>query len=243
MAGFSTGSSSSSPFFFHLHQPLLNNLLGPSELEQNDSNPSQFSGDGDVLTRRPRGRPPGSKNRPKPPVVLSGESANTLRAHILEVGHGCDVFNSVAEYTERRRRGICILSGSGMVTDVSLRQPAAAGGALAFLPGRFEILSLSGSFLPPPAPPGATNLTVFLAGSQGQVIGGSVVGALTACGPVVVIAASFTDVAYDRVGMEGEEGLLMQPPVGEIGAHSSALPSYNFPASSLMGSLVGIPPP
>ncbi|KAK7394610.1 hypothetical protein VNO78_15142 [Psophocarpus tetragonolobus] len=46
--------------------------------------------------RRPRGRPPGSKNKPKPPVIITRESENTIRAHILEVCSGCDVFDSVA---------------------------------------------------------------------------------------------------------------------------------------------------
>ena len=246
MAGFPNASPSSSPFLLHLHQPQPNDLPEPPELEKNEWETAQGSANGDVQGRRPRGRPAGSKNKPKPPVMISRESANTLRAHILEVGHGCDVFNSVAEYTEKRRCGICILSGSGMVTDVSLRQPAAAGGAVAFLAGRFEILSLSGSFLPRPAPPGATSLTVFLAGSQGQVVGGSVVGGLTACGPVVVIAASFTDAAYDRVGVEGEEGLLMQqPPADESGGGGGGfgLPLYNIPGNSLMGGLAGMHDP
>ncbi|MQL88897.1 hypothetical protein Taro_021465 [Colocasia esculenta] len=172
------------------------------------------SGPGDIVTRRPRGRPPGSKNKPKPPVIITQESPNTLRAHILEVGNGCDVFDCVATYARRRQRGICILSGSGTVTNVSLRQPAAAG-AIVTLHGRFEILSLSGSFLPPPAPPGATSLTVFLAGGQGQVVGGSVVGALIAAGPVIVIAASFTNVAYERLPLEEEEQVPMQPPVSQ----------------------------
>lgn len=108
---------------------------------------------GDIVGRRPRGRPPGSKNKPKPPVIITRESANTLRAHILEIGNGCDVFECVSTYARRRQRGICILSGSGTVTNVSIRQPAAAGSVVT-LHGRFEILSLSGSFLPPPAPPG-----------------------------------------------------------------------------------------
>ncbi|KAF3449453.1 hypothetical protein FNV43_RR10181 [Rhamnella rubrinervis] len=169
---------------------------------------------GDIVGRRPRGRPPGSKNKPKPPVIITRESANTLRAHILEVGNGCDVFDCVATYARRRQRGICILSGSGTVTNVTLRQPAAAG-AIVTLHGRFEILSLSGSFLPPPAPPGATSLTIFLAGGQGQVVGGSVVGELTASGPVIVIAASFTNVAYERLPLEEDEQLQMQPPTSQ----------------------------
>ncbi|KAL2322900.1 hypothetical protein Fmac_027279 [Flemingia macrophylla] len=161
-------------------------------------------GSGDVVGRRPRGRPPGSKNKPKPPVIITRESANTLRAHILEVSGGSDVFDCVTTYARRRQRGICVLSGSGTVTNVTLRQPSAAG-AVVTLHGRFEILSLSGSFLPPPAPPGATSLTIYLAGGQGQVVGGSVVGELTAAGPVIVIAASFTNVAYERLPLVEEE--------------------------------------
>ncbi|XP_027346343.1 AT-hook motif nuclear-localized protein 23-like [Abrus precatorius] len=201
-------------------------------------------GPGDVVGRRPRGRPPGSKNKPKPPVIITRESANTLRAHILEVGSGSDVFDCVTTYARRRQRGICILSGSGTVTNVSLRQPAAAG-AVVTLHGRFEILSLSGSFLPPPAPPGATSLTIYLAGGQGQVVGGSVVGELTAAGPVIVIAASFTNVAYERLPLDEEEQLQIQPPgaagsqgsggggVGNNGNPfpdpSSGLPFFNLP--------------
>ncbi|OIV93410.1 hypothetical protein TanjilG_02947 [Lupinus angustifolius] len=195
-------------------------------------------GPGDVIGRRPRGRPPGSKNKAKPPVIITRESANTLRAHILEVGSGADVFDCVATYARRRQRGICILSGNGTVTNVTLRQPSAAG-AVITLQGRFEILSLSGSFLPPPAPPGATSLTIYLAGGQGQVVGGSVVGELMAAGPVIVIASSFTNVAYERLPLEeDEQQLQMQPPVsqgsgGGIGNNPFSDPSSGFPFFNL----------
>ncbi|KAM7253843.1 hypothetical protein ACFE04_031525 [Oxalis oulophora] len=161
-------------------------------------------GSGDIVGRRPRGRPAGSKNKPQPPVIITRESANTLRAHILEVGNGCDVFDCIANYARRRQRGVCVLSGNGTVTNVKIRQPSAPG-AVVTLHGRYEILSLSGSFLPPPAPPGATSLTIFLSGGQGQVVGGNVVGELTAAGPVIVIAASFTNVAYERLPLDEDE--------------------------------------
>ncbi|KAK4476484.1 hypothetical protein RD792_015638 [Penstemon davidsonii] len=168
---------------------------------QPDSENYEQSNPGDMSARRPRGRPPGSKNKPKPPVIITRESANTLRAHILEVSTGCDVFSAVATYARKRQRGICILSGSGTVNNVSLRQPA----GVVSLQGRFEILSLSGSFLPPPAPPGATSLTIYLAGGQGQVVGGNVVGELIATGPVIIVASSFTNVAYERLPLDEEE--------------------------------------
>ncbi|KAL3815198.1 hypothetical protein ACJIZ3_016466 [Penstemon smallii] len=176
-----------------------------------DSENYEQSNSGEMSARRPRGRPPGSKNKPKPPVIITRESANTLRAHILEVSTGCDVFAAVATYARKRQRGICILSGSGTVNNVSLRQPAVS------LQGRFEILSLSGSFLPPPAPPGATSLTIYLAGGQGQVVGGNVVGELIASGPVIIVASSFTNVAYERLPMDEQEEEEIQPPVSQLG--------------------------
>ncbi|KAL0309161.1 UNVERIFIED_CONTAM: AT-hook motif nuclear-localized protein 22 [Sesamum radiatum] len=162
------------------------------------------SSDHGEVTRRPRGRPAGSKNKPKPPIIITRDSANALRSHVMEVANGCDIQESVSNFATRRQRGVCILSGSGTVTNVTLRQPAAPGAVLT-LHGRFEILSLSGSFLPPPAPPAASSLTIYLAGAQGQVVGGTVVGPLLASGPVMIMAASFGNAAYERLPLEDDE--------------------------------------
>lgn len=253
--------STTSRYIHQLHHPADFNLQRQPDDEGNNN---QFSDDhhhednghqnqgGDIVGRRPRGRPAGSKNKPKPPVIITRESANTLRAHILEIGNGCDVFECVSTYARRRQRGICILSGSGTVTNVSIRQPAATGSVVT-LHGRFEILSLSGSFLPPPAPPGATSLTIFVAGGQGQVVGGSVVGELIASGPVIVIASSFTNVAYERLPLEEDEGgggLQIQPQVSNSGNNnnnnnnsqfphdpSSGFPFFNLPLNMPNGQL------
>ncbi|KAF3444983.1 hypothetical protein FNV43_RR14676 [Rhamnella rubrinervis] len=165
--------------------------------------PVSSASEGETI-RRPRGRPAGSKNKPKPPIVVTRESANALRAHAMEVSSGCDVNESLANFARRKQRGICILSGSGCVTNVTLKQPASSG-AIVTLHGRFEILSLLGSILPPPAPPGITGLTIYLAGAQGQVVGGSVVGALIASGPVVIMAASFMNATFDRLPLDDDE--------------------------------------
>ncbi|XP_073308798.1 AT-hook motif nuclear-localized protein 23-like [Primulina huaijiensis] len=256
MAGLDLGSASH--FVSQLQRPEVH--LQRSEADE--SNRNRFSNEntddshqafdlvtsnnnsGDAVERRTRGRPAGSKNKPKPPVIITRESANTLRAHILEVNSGWDVFDVVATYARKRQRGICILSGTGTVTNVSLRQPSAAGGVVN-LQGRFEILSLTGSFLPPPAPPGATSLTIYLAGGQGQVVGGNVVGALIASGPITIIAASFTNVAYERLPLEEEEAELQMhtPPSasdplgggGGNGGGSGGVGGNQFPDPSSMG--------
>ncbi|KAJ7294511.1 hypothetical protein O6H91_15G036300 [Diphasiastrum complanatum] len=166
---------------------------------------SQMMGEAGEIVRKPRGRPPGSKNKPKPPIIITRDSGNAMRPHVLEIAGGCDVGETLAAFARRRQRGLCVLGGSGTVANVTLRQLAAPGSTVTFH-GRFEILSLSGAFLPPPAPVAVAGLTVALAGSQpGQVLGGSVVGVLMAASPVLVIAASFVGATYDRLPLEDED--------------------------------------
>ncbi|CAN4121281.1 unnamed protein product [Withania somnifera] len=174
-----------------------------------DSDAGASSGGGGApgtSNRRPRGRPPGSKNKPKPPVIITRDTPNALRSHVLEVSTDADIMESISNYARRRGRGVCVLSGSGTVANVSIRQPASPAGSVVTLHGRFEILSLSGTVLPPPAPPGSSGISIFLSGGQGQVVGGSVVGPLMASGPVVLMAASFANAVFERLPLEEEEG-------------------------------------
>ncbi|XP_024393725.1 AT-hook motif nuclear-localized protein 16 [Physcomitrium patens] len=181
--------------------------------------------------RKPRGRPPGSKNKPKPPVIITRENGNAMRPHILEVAGGCDVSDSVASFSRRRQRGVCVMGASGTVSNVTLRQPTTPGATVTFH-GRFEIISLSGAFLPHPSSAPTTGLTVSLAGAAGQVLGGSVVGTLMAAGPVLVIAASFIGPTFERLPLDNDdEGLTMgggsssqQPPL------AIQAPELNYPA-------------
>ncbi|CAK9163761.1 unnamed protein product [Ilex paraguariensis] len=213
----------------YVHQLLTPDLhlRSPSSLSQNQttiiqpSSDSKDSPDRDhqkvdldatatttsTSTRRPRGRPPGSKNKPKPPIIVTRDSPNSLRSHVLEVSAGADVMESVSNYARRRGRAVCVLSGTGTVANVRIRQPAAPTESVVTLHGRFEILSISGTVLPPPAPPGAGGLSIFLAGGQGQVVGGSVMGPLVASGPVVLMAASFANAVFERLPLE-EEGVV-----------------------------------
>ncbi|CAH9091247.1 unnamed protein product [Cuscuta epithymum] len=191
--------------------------------------------------RRPRGRPPGSKNKPKPPIVITKESPNSLHSHVLEISSGSDIVDCISAFAQRCHRGVSVLSGTGVVADVTLRQPTSPDGVVT-LRGRFEILSLSGAFLPSPSPLRTTGLTVYLAGGQGQVLGGNVIGALVASGPVVVIAATYMNAAYQRLPLEDEE--LRQAvdeggvPLGVVETVSSSAPHSH----GLVDSLYNLPP-
>ncbi|KAJ0811700.1 putative AT-hook motif nuclear-localized protein 15-29 [Helianthus annuus] len=81
----------------------------------------------------------------------------------MEVASGTDVAESITQFSRKRQRGVCVMSACGTVMNVTLRQPSAAGSIMT-LQGRFEILSLTGAFLPGPAPPGSTGLAIYLAG-------------------------------------------------------------------------------
>ncbi|XP_028220484.1 AT-hook motif nuclear-localized protein 20-like [Glycine soja] len=234
------------------------NSGGHNREEDEDNRDEPKEGAVEVGTRRPRGRPPGSKNKPKPPIFVTRDSPNTLRSHVMEVTGGADVAESVAQFARRRQRGVCVLSGSGSVANVTLRQPSAPGAVVA-LHGRFEILSLTGTFLPGPAPPGSTGLTVYLTGGQGQIVGGSVVGSLVAAGPVMVIAATFANATYERLPLDEDDegpssaagaqggGSSPPPPLG-IGSSGggqlqggmpdpSSMPLYNLPPNGGVGQV------
>ncbi|KAL0915119.1 hypothetical protein M5K25_015518 [Dendrobium thyrsiflorum] len=198
-----------------------------------------------VDRRRPRGRPAGSKNKPKPPIIITRDSPNALRSHVLEISSGTDIMDAVTTFARRRQRGVAILSGSGIVANVTLRQPAAPPGAVVSLHGRFEILSLSGAFLPAPSPPGAAGLTIYLAGGQGQVVGGTVLGELVASGPVIVIAATFSNATYERLPLEEEEPPATDEPLGFDAAVGAAAMQQNAEGGeqfSTMPPLYNVPP-
>jgi hypothetical protein len=59
--------------------------------------PISSAAEGETL-KRPRGRPAGSKNKPKPPIIVTRDSANALKAHAMEVSSGCDVNESLLNF-------------------------------------------------------------------------------------------------------------------------------------------------
>lgn len=187
-------------FRFNLHQYFHRSSALKTQQNQNHHD------DDDDDEEQGRDLVPENKLKPRPPVIITRDSPNSLRSLLLEVSNGCDIFECIARYALKRQSGICISSGSGTVSNVSLRQPGGAGQVVS-LHGTFEILSLSGSFMPQPAPPGATSLKIFLAVGQGQVVGGAVVGKLMAVGPVTLVASSFTNTSYERIPLEEEETL------------------------------------
>ncbi|XP_022738581.1 AT-hook motif nuclear-localized protein 1-like [Durio zibethinus] len=113
--------------------------------------------------------------------------------HIITVNAGEDVTMNIISFSQQGPRAICILSANGVISSVTLRQSDSSGGTLTY-EGRFEILSLSGSFMPNDT--GGTRgrsggMSVSLASPDGRVVGGGVAGLLVAASPVQVVVGSF----------------------------------------------------
>ncbi|KAK8950108.1 hypothetical protein KSP40_PGU007262 [Platanthera guangdongensis] len=142
--------------------------------------------------KKGRGRPRGSTGK-KQKMLALGSAGTAFTPHVITVNAGEDVSLKIMSFSHHGPRAICVLSANGAISNVTLRQAATSGGTVTY-EGRFEILSLSGSFLLSENDGHRSRtggLSVSLAGPDGRVVGGGVAGLLTAASPVQVVMGSF----------------------------------------------------
>ncbi|KAG0473094.1 hypothetical protein HPP92_014518 [Vanilla planifolia] len=162
--------------------------------------PGEYSAPPVISMKRGRGRPSGffTKHQPRIELESLGEmvaysAGANFTPHVITVPSGEDVTMKIISFSQQGPRAICILSANGVISNVTLRQPDSSGGTLTY-EGRFELLSLSGSFMPNEN--GGTRsrsggMSVSLASPDGRVVGGGVAGLLVAASPVQVVVGSF----------------------------------------------------
>ncbi|KAG8649764.1 AT-hook motif nuclear-localized protein 14 [Manihot esculenta] len=119
-----------------------------------------------------------------------GNAGQGFIPHVITVAAGEDVAQKLMMFMQQSKREMCILSASGSISNASLRQPATSGGNITY-EGRFEIISISGSYVRTDIGGRTGGLSVCLSNTDGQLIGGGVGGPLTAGGPVQVIVGTF----------------------------------------------------
>ncbi|KAJ8444535.1 hypothetical protein Cgig2_028350 [Carnegiea gigantea] len=139
--------------------------------------------------KKNRGRPSSSS---KLQLDALGNCGVGFTPHVILVNAGEDIASKILAFSKDGPRTVCVLSANGSICNVSLRQPAMSGGVVNY-EGRFEIISLSGSFLfsENNGQVRSGGLSVSLAGSDGRVLGGGVAGMLMAATPVQIIVGSF----------------------------------------------------
>lgn len=143
-----------------------------------------------------RGRPSGSGWKQRLANVgewMNSSAGLAFTPHIIHVSVGEDVAEKILSFAKQRPRALCILSGNGTVSAVTLSQFSSSGGTLTY-EGRFEILCLSGSYLLSEhgGPQNRTGgLSISACSGDGKVFGGAIGGRLVASSPVQVMVCSF----------------------------------------------------
>ncbi|KAL6341915.1 hypothetical protein AAG906_038160 [Vitis piasezkii] len=142
----------------------------------------------EVLQRRSRGRQRrAGRAEVSPPF---GTVKGRLNAYILTVNIGEDVVNQILSFSKFGPQAICtILSATGIVSSVTISQPSHPGELESF-EGRFEIISLSGSFTAGEmigGPEDGGMLNILLGNSDGGVFGGGLAGSLIAASPIQLV--------------------------------------------------------
>ncbi|XP_077212085.1 AT-hook motif nuclear-localized protein 14-like isoform X4 [Tasmannia lanceolata] len=171
-----------------------------------------------------------SSSSKKAQLDALGNAGQGFTPHVITVAAGEDVGQKIMSFMQQLKRAICILSASGSISNASLRQPAMLGGNVTY-EGRFEILSLSGSFIRTEVGGGSSitgGLSICLSGADGRIVGGGVGGPLKAAGPVQVIAGSF--VVDPKKDFSGAANIESSAPV--IGQTVSAVGFRSAPDSS-----------
>ncbi|CAI8586718.1 unnamed protein product [Vicia faba] len=164
---------------------MSDNRSAPSSLSQN-------------VAKKKRGRPQGSKNRPKPTSIIKEES-NILEPILIEIPQGRDVVESLINLARSHQAGISVMSGSGFVYDVTIINPITR--ALNFpIGGPIYMKSLMGTYINPnigqasPSILSTTTINPFFSitlssGDKEHLFGGVVGGKLMTAGNVLITAA------------------------------------------------------
>ncbi|KAJ9552840.1 hypothetical protein OSB04_016885 [Centaurea solstitialis] len=160
------------------------------------------------------------------PSVYLGNGGQGFTPYIITVTAGEDINHKIMSFMQQSKQEICIISASGVISNATLRQPATSGGNITY-EGRFDILSLCGSYVRSDFRSSSGGLSICLSSNDGQIIGGGVDGPLIAGGPVQVILGAFV--------ISGKNAAMLTKDDASVG------PSFppSAPESSARNSVVG----
>lgn len=171
--------------------------LGRGERRNGDSHVSMVLVGGKRPRGRPRIHPPKDPKEPKRspgrPIGSRRPPYTAMLPRVIILAPGEDVATRIFIVSQEESKAICVLSANGAVSSVTLREPGSPAGSATY-EGRFELLSLTGSFLPDDSSNSQSRmggLSVCLAGDNGTVFGGGVAGHLLAASPVQVVVGIF----------------------------------------------------
>ncbi|KVI04795.1 AT-hook motif nuclear-localized protein 14-like [Cynara cardunculus var. scolymus] len=160
----------------------------------------------------------------------AGNAGQGFTPYIITVTAGEDINHTIMSFMQQSKQEICIISASGVISNATLRQPATSGGNITY-EGRFDILSLCGSFVRSDFRSSSSGgLSICLSSNDGQIIGGGVDGPLIAAGPVQVILGAFV--------ISGKNAAMFTKDDASVGPSSLGFPSApeSFARTSMVGN-------
>lgn len=145
--------------------------------------------------KKTRGRPVGSKNRPKIPLTINQINEHLLKPILIQVPNNFDVIEALVQFAHRYQVSITVLSASGSISCASLRHTLFhACGSILY--GPFTLISLTGTYSPFGSP-SITDLNIrysfkisFSSYSRQSFIG-IVGGKVIAANNVTIVATTF----------------------------------------------------
>ncbi|CAO2833181.1 unnamed protein product [Amaranthus hypochondriacus] len=129
---------------------------------------------------------PVSNPSPTTGTSVCSYDGSYFKPRVINVASGEDVCQKILSLIQQTKRGLCILSAKGFTSSASLHPPTTFGKN-----GYRQILSLTGSVVYPHSGELTGGLSATLLDTDGQIVGGCLVGPLIAAGPVEVCVGTF----------------------------------------------------
>ncbi|CAI0464725.1 unnamed protein product [Linum tenue] len=145
---------------------------------------------------------PGFSKKSHHHLGTPGNTGVGFTPHIISVAAGEDVALKINMFMQQSKSETCILSASGVIASASIRQPATQGGNITYQ-GRFEIISLGGSYIRSETGGRTGGLSVCLSRTDGHIIGGGLCGPLIAAGNVQVYEPLYLQLTNWSVWLTG----------------------------------------
>ncbi|WOH07207.1 hypothetical protein DCAR_0626636 [Daucus carota subsp. sativus] len=115
---------------------------------------------------KPRGRPPGAKNKAPQNMPLQN-TAPQVTSRVLEIPPGMDVVAWVNQFAQANNVSVNVLTGSGMISRVAYGHPSSPNPIIVSEP--LNLVYIAG--LVNPAEPGFLSFTATMSRFNGSVIG------------------------------------------------------------------------
>jgi hypothetical protein len=194
-------------------------------------------------TKKPRGRPLGSKNKPKPPP------SPLVQLATFEIPAGMDIPGILINYARENNFGIAVLSGFGTISSVTLLDP------ISFTPkspiaGPFYMTSLTGTYVNPNChrispifinDPISSCFSIFLASNDEHVHGGIVGGEVITADVVTITTLLFRNPEIYREGFGNGGGGVINN-VGLVAPQPNNINNVNVVADVPNFNAVGVDP-